>query len=664
MAWNDDLDEGTPAYHLAAVESQIIRAVAGPGSGKSFAMKRRVARLIESGISPDKILAITFTRTAAQDIKHEISTLQIEDVENVNARTLHSHALRILMNSEVLENIGRTARMIIDHEVDPALSDIEKADFGGIKGMKKLKSAYLAAWACLQQDEPGFTKTKTQEEFENDFIQWLINNKVVLVGEVVPVVIDYLRNNPSSNEIGKYEAILVDEYQDLNRSEQEFVRLIRGDAQIVILGDDDQSIYGFKYAHPEGIREIDTLYGNYEDIPFNECRRCPKIVTAMASALISKNKNRTLGDLIAKPTNHNGIVQIIQWEEYEAEIDGLARIIKAEIDGGLVQPGEILILSPRRRIGYKLRDKILTLGLPVKSYFREDIIAKDSVRRAYSLLHYLAEPEDSASLRYLLGYGSADYRKNQYQRLKNLATEQHTTVIDILTRILNGQIPETNLKTIVAEYRKIIGDLTNVKASITGNPEEGFQQIFIQNDEQEFDFYEFNQIYKLAIQETGFEELNPTDDFPNWFFKVFRVMVEKIVLPEPPEDIDHIRIMSMHASKGLSAKFVILSSMINNLMPFVPDKTPEEEVERVIEEQRRLFYVAITRCKTGADYPGRLIVSSFLYIQGIEALRMGILAPKDGYLKVQASRFFKDFGQSMPSPVRGNDVIEAISEDK
>lgn len=90
MAWNDGLEEGTPAHNLASTDSATIRAVAGPGSGKSFAIKRRVARLLEAGIPPEQILAITFTRTAAQDLKREISSLGIPGAEAVHSRTLHS----------------------------------------------------------------------------------------------------------------------------------------------------------------------------------------------------------------------------------------------------------------------------------------------------------------------------------------------------------------------------------------------------------------------------------------------------------------------------------------------------------------------------------------------------------------------------------------------
>lgn len=658
MPWNDDLDKGTPAFNLASTDSQTIRAVAGPGSGKSFAIKRRVARLLEEGLQPDQILAITFTRTAAQDLKREISSLGIAGAEEVHSRTLHSHALKILMQADVLERTGRKPRMVIEHEIAPALRDIDRPEFEGVKEKKKLLDSYLAAWACLQTDTPGFVKDKTQELFESDFIGWLSEHKGILVGEVVPVAIDFLRNNPASQEIGKYRAILVDEYQDLNRSEQEFIRLIRGNADIVIVGDDDQSIYGFKFAHPEGIQEIDKLHGDFEDIPFNECRRCPKQVTLMASALISKNPNRTLGDLVPHAKNHDGIVEIIQWNTYEEELEGISKIIISELEKGEIRPEDVLVLAPRRRIGYRLRDNLIAAGLPVKSYFRESAISKDQVRRAYSLLNFLANPTDSISLRYLIGFGSADFRKTQYSRLCQLASDNKLSLVETLQNILKGKIEETGVKTIVEEYRKVLTSLTTIKKEIISDPIEAFQNLFIKTADDEVEFYELNQLYKNAIEEIGTEviETDP-NEFENWFKEIFSTLQESIAMPDSPEDIDHIRIMSLHASKGLSAKFVVLCSMIDHLMPFLPNELSKEEVIHQIQEQRRLFYVAITRCKASKEYAGRLIISSFMSIFGLDAVRMGIPTNPKFQLGVSSTRYLKEFGLTAPKPILGDTLL-------
>lgn len=354
MNWDDNLEEGTPAYNLASSTAKTIRSVAGPGAGKSFAIQRRITRLMSEGCAPERILAITFTRTAAKDLKRDISNLKVENSENVVARTLHSHALGILMRADIIEQTGRTPRMILEHEIKPALRDLGKEKYGSINDRENLKDEYLAAWATLQVDEPGFTKNEKQNGFELELTEWMKFHSGMLIGEVIPEAIRYLKFNPACNAIGAYDVILVDEYQDLNKAEQEFIKLIRGEAHIVIVGDDDQSIYGFKYAYPEGIRTISDLHGEFTDIPFDQCRRCPTEVTILASQLISNNPNRTLGNLIPYENNPAGQINIVQWNTYDEEIPGIVNIIEKELALGKIEPKDILILAPRRRIGYLL----------------------------------------------------------------------------------------------------------------------------------------------------------------------------------------------------------------------------------------------------------------------------------------------------------------------
>lgn len=656
MAWNDGIEIDSPAYNLAASEATTIRAVAGSGSGKSFAIKKRILRLLEVGVSPDKILAITFTRTAAHDLKTEISSLGIEGADEVHSRTLHSHALRILMREGVLEQTGRNPRMIIEHEQKPILRDLDRPEFGGVRDKEKLLNGYLAAWARLQQDDPGFEQTQIDQDFKTDLLSWFDEHSGILVGEVIPIVIDFLRNNPAVPLIGEYEYILVDEFQDLNKSEQEFIRLIRGDSNIVIVGDDDQSIYGFKFAHPQGIQQIDVLFGEYDDVPFDVCRRCPTLVTQMASELISKNPNRTLGVLNHFEENPEGKVDIVQWTDYEAELNGIANFIASEINKGDIVPADVLILTPRRKIGYRLRDLLTILEVPVKSYFRESVIDSKEVQRSFSLMNLLANPEDKVSLRYLLGFNTGDFRKNQYRILKEKASATHTSIREVLNSVLRGDLPETNIRAITTSYRSILNDLPNLKESLLDDPENGFQNYFITTPQLEDDFFELDQVYRNVVEEIGTDILEDPENFNDWFKDVMKSLLETIALPDSPENIDHARIMSLHSSKGLSAKLVVLTSMIDPLIPYIPRDTPAEDRERVVQEARRLFYVAVTRCKASDNYSGRLVISSFLSIIGTEALQMGMSANPRGMLRTRTTRFVSDFGNISPVPKRGDQL--------
>jgi superfamily I DNA/RNA helicase len=244
MAWDSDLDPSSPAHQIAADESRYIRVLAGPGTGKSFALKRRVARLLESNVAPARILPVTFTKVAAEDLHRELINMGVAGCEQIRGSTLHSLGMRILSRQNVLAITGRVARPLNRFEMEPLLYDLSSS-FGKKLRRKKLILAYEAAWARLQHEEPGFAQTQADANFQQSLIAWLRFHNGMLIGEVIPELYRYLRNNPAAPEGALYEHVLVDEYQDLNKAEQAVVDLLCTEAALCVVGDDDQSLYSF-----------------------------------------------------------------------------------------------------------------------------------------------------------------------------------------------------------------------------------------------------------------------------------------------------------------------------------------------------------------------------------------------------------------------------------
>ena len=146
MAWDTGLDTGSVAFGIASAPEPRIRVIAGPGTGKSFAMKRRVARLLEAGVSPKELLAVTFTRVAAEDLHRELQKLGVPGCEELEGQTLHSLAMRILSRKHVLEAVGRSPRPLNSFETKALICDIAGAS-GGKRPAKKMIQGYTAAWA-------------------------------------------------------------------------------------------------------------------------------------------------------------------------------------------------------------------------------------------------------------------------------------------------------------------------------------------------------------------------------------------------------------------------------------------------------------------------------------------------------------------------------------
>ncbi|TEB09089.1 ATP-dependent helicase [Pelotomaculum propionicicum] len=658
MPWDTNLEPGVPAYEFASSQSTNLRAVAGPGTGKSFALRRRVARLLEEGADPRRILAVTFTRTAAADLRAEIGSLDVDGVDRVVAKTLHSLCYGILNRREIFEATGRQPRPLLVHEIKPLLYDLSNPDFGNAREKEKRVKAFEAAWARLQFDEPGFALEEIDQLFERNLVSWLVIHKAMLIGEIIPVTLSYLRENPLCPERNLFDHVLVDEYQDLNKAEQVLVRLLAGNGTLTIIGDDDQSIYSFKHAHPEGIREFPNEHDNCESITFNECRRCPALVVQMASTLINNNHNRTLGNLAPTNGNDQGNVHVLQWNTLDEEVWGLSELVTHYLNNDNIQPGDILILTPRRRIGYRIRDLLLQAGIEVRSYFREQALDSKEARRAYSLLNLAAVPNDRVSLRYLLGVGSQDYRQPAYRRLLNKAQEIDCSVRDVLDRIIAGELRIRNTNHIINVYRQIIDDISSLNEQMN---EDAMGIVNYLAPEGNDNFAGLREALEAAIETIGAPL--PDEDLSNWLLHIFQETRENISMPNVPEEVNHVRIMSLHASKGLGAKMVIICGCIEGLIPRDDPELTDGERQQLIEEQRRLFYVAITRCKNESGiYPGTLILSSCVEIPGVEAVRLRIPARHDQNRRVVASRFLRELGPQRPRAEVGRDYLLRLRE--
>ncbi len=641
MVWSENLPRNTLAYDIASSTNPSLRVIAGPGTGKSFAMQRRVARLLEEGVDAASILPVTFTRVAAEDLHRELVGMNVDGCENIKGVTLHSLAFHILMRNHVLESTGRTPRPLNDFEIKVLEADL-KSKHGGVRETRKKISAYEAAWARLQIHEPGYAASNADRSFEIDLKEWMLFHRAMLIGEVIPRLYEYLRSNPSAPERTEYSHILVDEYQDLNKAEQGVIDFLSEQAEVCIVGDDDQSIYSFKHAHPEGIRNWHTVRPNIHDLTLEECRRCPTKVTEMANSLISYNQHRQERTLFSMNQNGEGDVKILQYETLADEVNGITNIIEDLIVKG-TDPGDILVLAQRRVIGTPIFNGLLSKEIPVQSYYTESELDSEDAQKRFALLKLLIDRDDRVALRWILGLGSNNWYAPSYQRIRDYCEEHGITPWECMSRLeaRTLTIPYTN--PIITKFAKLKTDLD--KLSAYDGLDQVIDDLFHEADDSVRD------LRKLALQ--TIEEVG-TDD-PIVFLAELSSAISQ---PEIPTDISDVRIMSLHKSKGLSAPVTIIAGCIEGLLPKQPDSnlTQRQQAEE-IEEQRRLFYVGATRVKAVPDEgkPGTLIITYCRNMTVADAMGAGI-APasfQSGIAQLNASRFISQLGPTAPNPVCG-----------
>lgn len=642
MPWSDDLDPASPAYQVASSHNPQIRIVAGPGTGKSFAMKRRVARLLEAGINPKLILPVTFTRVAAEDLHRELVGMGTPGCEELEALTLHSLAFRILSRNHVLEATGRTPRPLNEFEIKPLIADLKTAH-GGVKGVKKLNKAYEAAWARLQHEEPGYLQSQEDREFANDLLPWLLFHRAMLIGEVIPHLYNYLRANPAAAERSEFSHILVDEYQDLNKAEQAVIDLLADNAEVCIVGDDDQSIYSFRHAHPDGIRDWILHRPDADDLALDECRRCPTTVVNMARALIANNINRPVPRaLVPRDENGPGDVRIIQYATLEAEVEGLTNVIADMVANG-VAPCDILVLAQRSAIGTPLYEALIARGVSVKSYYAEAELDAADAQRRFSLLKLFINREDRVALRWLLGLGSSAWLTGGYKRLRDHCEMHAVTPWEALEQLDAGVLSISYTRPLVEQFQQIQEDIRAL---------EGLQSLAAVVDHLFPDDGDgVRDLRALALQVLNDLGDENRDEF-------LSELSNAITKPEIPPEIEDVRIMSLHKSKGLSSPVTIVCGCVQGLLPRRPD--PEmTEIERQadLEEQRRLFYVGITRVKADPDQlkQGTLVLTYSQTMPLAVALGAGIqpAAVRYGNAHLIASPFIAELAPFAPEPVAG-----------
>lgn len=657
MTWETGMDPTSPAYSFAANTAERLRTVAGPGTGKSFALRRRIARLLEEGNNPQRMLAVTFTRTAAADLKSEIQTLDIEGVDQVVARTLHSLCFKILERERVFNNLQRHPRPLVEHEIDPLLRDLSDPDYGNVGDKRKRIIDYEAAWARLQRDEPGYAIDELDQRFERDLLAWLRYHHAILIGDLIPLTLQYLRNNPLCPERRMFDHVLVDEYQDLNKAEQVLIDYLTGDGSCTVIGDDDQSIYSFRNAHPEGIRTYPDDKPQCVSINFDECRRCPSNVVAMASNLIANNHNRTLGALAPFQGNDAGNVQVMQWATLDDEINGLTRIVEKLVHTDNIAPGDILILTPRRRIGYRLRNSIKQQEIEIRSYFREQALDSKRAKHLFSLLTFSGDPDDRVALRYLLGEESDSYLQKSYLKIKEAAVERQISPRDFLDLVVAGEVTLARTSNIQNRYKDILGEVQKINDLLNRSTQEMIDTIMPEENEE---LDTFRDAVLAAVEIVG--EFNSPGDEQTWLSLLTQEIRNLISLPETPDEVDHIRVMSLHSSKGLSSKVVIITSCIEGLIPAHDHRLSEEEQIRQLEEQRRLFYVGITRCKIEPNvYMGTLILSSFVTMPFRQAKLIG-LNVNGNPIRLHTTRFITELGPSCPETISGTRYLSTIPD--
>ena len=606
--------------------------LAGPGSGKTAVITRRILELIKSGIAPGNILVITFTKAAAIEMQERFEQLQKEENVSsegrVNFGTFHAVFFKIIKYVYNLDasNIiqEETSQRLLSEILEKLKIQIEdeKEFIAGIRTeISKIKSERMDIKNYYSMNCP-------EEQFQQIFLaytQAMKQQNLIDFDDILLYCEDVLKNHSNILAIWqkKYEYILIDEFQDINQIQYDIVRMLaKPQDNLFIVGDDDQSIYQFRGAKPEIMLNFSKDYPQTKQVLLNYNYRSRAEIVKTALNVISHNKKRFSKEILA--TKEAGIpIKVEKFATQEEEGERIIQLIRKYQSEGIAYK-EIALLFRTNIQARMIMGKLLSYNIPfqmkdiVPNLF-EHWIAKNMIaymkvamgNRERGLILQIMNRPNRYLARDMLKQSQVDFVKWKLEyrgKGKNWAIEN----IEKLEKDLQW-IAKMNPYAAMQYIRKAIGydEYLREYAQYRRMPVEDLVEIMTE----------------LQESAKGFQT------FEEWFayMEEYRKELENQKKRRNKRNIDGVMLATMHSSKGLEYEVVILPDVNEGITPYKRAVSEEE-----LEEERRMFYVAMTRAKQ------ELHIFSILHLYGKQ---------KD------ASRFLAEMGMSDETIKSGTSVI-------
>ena len=583
-----------------------VLILAGAGSGKTRALTHRIAYLIdEKWVSPYEILALTFTNKAAREMKERVEELVGEEGTQVWVSTFHSCCARILrINIEQMGHFTRDFVIYDDADQLALIGQIQqemniKEDMLPKRALRALfsdaKNRSLQPLAYIQQN--GSAMSELQANAFARYEKALRKNNALDFDDLLARTLELFKQCP--DVLTKYQErfrfIHVDEYQDTNVMQYQLVRLLSAKYQnICVVGDDDQSIYGWRGADLRNILDFERDYPNAVVIRLEQNYRSSGIILEAANAVISRNLERKKKKLWTQKEKGEKICLYQAWSDRD-EADFVCRTITAHHQQGQSY-SDFAVLYRTNAQSRVLEDALVAYGIPYTVYGSLRFYDRKEIKDVIAYLRLMVNPHDDVSLRRIMNVPKRGIGEASVQELAEAAQANGLSMFDACLNAQELELTSRARKKIVdfggllAQLRALsellpLSDFVSELLTLTGYWTYMAEEKRKDGQKEE------------ARKENVLELINAISEYEKMLEEgenVLSAFLENVALVANVNDEEaasSVTLMTMHSAKGLEFPYVFLIGTEENIFPSARSNFSEHQ----LEEERRLCYVAITR---------------------------------------------------------------------
>ncbi len=599
---------------VVTIEGPLL-VLAGAGTGKTRVITSRIAYMIASGVAPERILGMTFTNKAAAEMRERLAGIIGEAAAaKVTLGTFHRFCARFLRRE--IAKLGYLGNFTIADEQDQqGLLKQALAMAGFSKETLPLPAA--AGYIGRQKNRALLPENADRgNRFESScaavyghYQKLLELQNSVDFDDLLLLTAKILREFPDVCEKYRtqYRYVLIDEYQDTNAVQFEIVQLLcEKHRNLCVVGDDDQSIYSWRGADVRNILDFPQLYPELKQIKLEQNYRSTNNILSAANAVIAKSDARFSKNLRSNRGAGEPLLLVRAGDDAQEAEFVASHILKIKSEQPELRYRDFAILYRSNHLSRQLEITLRQCGVPYRLVGGQEFYQRKEIKDAAAYLKLLANPRDNQSLLRILALPPRGLADKAVSLLKDGAAKNITMRKTLADAEFQKELPAKGgasaaaLSGCFARYEKEFAAPGNLAGKVASYLEEsgyipGLQQIYRDIEDAR---KRRENIDEFISSIAKFEERNPRSTLAD-FLENFALLEENDRTAEPEANADAVTLSSVHAAKGLEFPCVFLVAAEEKLFPH--ERALEEGN---LEEEKRLFYVALTRAKN------RLIISA------------------------------------------------------